>query len=135
MSEPSDTAPSRRSKHSRAKEESGGLGSSPGGEAAAQFRFRDGFAAGARRYAREWWRSSDVIGRRLRAIIDAATAAGSVGDEARTWASAAIQKGREGREGRYFTVQAIGGAERQLGGIARLLYEAQGVEGGFGGPL
>ena len=39
----------------------------------------------------EWWRSSDVIGRRLRAIIDAATQAGSVGDEARTWASAALQ--------------------------------------------
>ena len=40
----------------------------------------------------EWWRSSDVIGRRLRAIVDAATQAGSVGDEARTRASAAIQK-------------------------------------------
>ena len=40
----------------------------------------------------EWWRSSDVIGRRLRAIIDSATQAGSVGDEARTWASAALQK-------------------------------------------
>jgi len=40
----------------------------------------------------EWWRSSDVIGRRLRAIIDAATQAGSVGDEARTRASAALQK-------------------------------------------
>ncbi len=40
----------------------------------------------------EWWRSSDVIGRRLRAIVDAATQAGSVGDEARTWAAAALQK-------------------------------------------
>jgi hypothetical protein len=41
----------------------------------------------------EWWLSSDVIiGRRLRAIIDSATQAGSVGDEARTWASAALQK-------------------------------------------
>ena len=39
----------------------------------------------------EWWRSSDV-GRRLRAIVAAATQAGSVGDEARTWASAALQK-------------------------------------------
>ena len=40
----------------------------------------------------EWWRSSDAIGRRLRAIVDAATQAGSVGDEARTWASGALQK-------------------------------------------
>ena len=41
----------------------------------------------------EWWRGAPaVIGRRLRAIIDAATQAGSVGDEARTWASGALQK-------------------------------------------
>ena len=41
----------------------------------------------------EWWRAAPaVIGRRLRAIIDAATQAGSVGDEARTRASAALQK-------------------------------------------
>ena len=40
----------------------------------------------------EWWRSSDVIGRRLKAIVEAATQAGSVRDEARTWASAALQK-------------------------------------------
>ena len=41
----------------------------------------------------EWWRGAPaVIGRRLRAIIDAATRAGSVGDEARTWASGALQK-------------------------------------------
>ena len=41
----------------------------------------------------EWWRGAPrVIGRRLRAIIDAATAAGSVGDEARTWAADALQK-------------------------------------------
>ena len=41
----------------------------------------------------EWWRAApQVIGRRLRAIVDAATKAGSVGDEARTRASAALQK-------------------------------------------
>ena len=41
----------------------------------------------------EWWRGAPaVIGRRLRAIIDAATQAGSVGDEVRTWASGALQK-------------------------------------------
>ena len=40
----------------------------------------------------EWWRSSDVISRRLRAIVDAATAAGSVGDEARRWASDSLKK-------------------------------------------
>ncbi len=41
----------------------------------------------------EWWRGAPaVIGRRLRSIIDAATQAGSVGDEARTWASGALQK-------------------------------------------
>ena len=41
----------------------------------------------------EWWRAAPaVIGRRLRVIVDAATQAGSVGDEARTRASAALQK-------------------------------------------
>ena len=57
MSEP----PTRRPSKMPAKEKSGGLGSSPGGEAAPQFRFREGFAEGARRYV-ERWRSPDVIG-------------------------------------------------------------------------
>ena len=42
------------------------------------------------------------------------------------------QAGREAREGGYFATQAIGGTERQLGGASRVLYEAEGVEGGTG---
>jgi hypothetical protein len=90
MSEPSDTAPLEKKqalarKRSR-EDESTQEAKRPRSTDAARDLLREHGAT------LEWWRSSDVIGRRLRAIVDAATAAGSVGDEARTWASAALQK-------------------------------------------
>ena len=90
MAEPSDTAPLEKTqalarKRSR-EDESTQEAKRPRSSDSARDLLREHGAT------LEWWRSSDVIGRRLRAIIDAATQAGSVGDEARTRASAALQK-------------------------------------------
>ena len=91
MAEPSDTAPLEKKqalarKRSREDSEVVQEAKRPRSSDSARDLLREHGAT------LEWWRSSDVIGRRLRAIVDAATAAGSVGDEARTRASAAIQK-------------------------------------------
>ena len=91
MSEPSDTAPLEKKqalarKRSREDSEVVQEAKRPRSSDSARDLLREHGAT------LEWWRSSDVIGRRLRAIIDAATQAGSVGDEARTRASAALQK-------------------------------------------
>ena len=91
MAEPSDTAPLEKKqalarKRSREDSEVVQEAKRPRSSDSARDLLREHGAT------LEWWRSSDVIGRRLRAIIDAATQAGSVGDEARTRASAALQK-------------------------------------------
>ena len=91
MSEPSDTAPLEKKqalarKRSREDSEVVQEAKRPRSSDSARDLLREHGAT------LEWWRSSDAIGRRLRAIVEAATAAGSVGDEARTWASGALQK-------------------------------------------
>mmetsp|Transcript_27361 Transcript_27361/g.82843 ORF Transcript_27361/g.82843 Transcript_27361/m.82843 type:complete len:358 (+) Transcript_27361:231-1304(+) len=92
MSEPSDTAPLEKKqalarKRSREDSEVVQEAKRPRSSDSARDLLREHGAT------LEWWRAAPaVIGRRLRAIIDAATAAGSVGDEARTWASDALQK-------------------------------------------
>jgi hypothetical protein len=90
MAEPSDTAPLEKKqalarKRSREDSEAVQEAKRPRSSDFARDLLREHGAT------LEWWRSSDVIGRRMRAIIDAATAAGSVGDEARTWASEKLQ--------------------------------------------
>jgi hypothetical protein len=91
MAEPSDTAPLEKKqalarKRSREDSEVVQEAKRPRSSDSARDLLREHGAT------LEWWRSSDVIGRRLRAIVDAATAAGSVGDEARTWASDKLPK-------------------------------------------
>ena len=90
MSEPSDTAPLEKKqalarKRSR-EDESTQEAKRPRSSDSARDLLREHGST------LEWWRSSDAIGRRLRAIVDAATAAGSVGDEARRWASDSFKK-------------------------------------------
>ena len=94
MSEPSDTAPlekkqalaQKRSREDAAPEWLDLLRAARDSDSARDLLREHGATL-------EWWRGAPaVIGRRLRAIIDAATQAGSVGDEARTWASGALQK-------------------------------------------
>ena len=91
MSEPSDTAPLEKKQalaRKRSREDSEVV------QEAKRPRSSDSARDLLREHGStlEWWRAAPaVIGRRLRAIIEAATAAGSVGDEARTWAFAALQ--------------------------------------------